>query len=866
MFESIAALVNRRGWAIMAGWLVFAALLSWRAPAWDAVTRDDDVRFFPPGSDSVVAQGLLERGFPRQVAGSSVVLVAERPDGKLTAEDFSYVDQLAARLRDLGEKHKELGIKTVYDHRTPVIGPRLIGTRTDGAGQAVVTAAQLQGTYVSKRARIAVDEIQKLLKGLPPPPEGLRLGITGSAAVGHDANQASADSIAATTNTTITLVVVILLVIYRSPLLALIPLATIALSVWASLKAIALLATIPGLNFQVINITNVFVIVVLFGAGTDYCLFLIARYREELAHGLGRREALSRAITQVGGALVASAGTVIVGLSMLWFSTFAKIQYTGPAIALSLAISLVASLTLAPVLLYWLRGAVFWPFRPPHHEEGADREAEGLGQSLMSGFWTSVADRIIQRPGTILAASLLALLPLAIFGAQTTSSYDHLADLPDQAPSVLGARMFQRYFPVGEIGPSTILVRHPDLDFRSAEGRQAIAALCRKLAAVPAVAEVRSLTQPLGKPQAEPAPSQPKAEPEPESPSPAPPAGPFGSFGALGRALQQTFRSPDLRQKFEEFKQQAIQAEIDRHYVSTDAPGPDKGHIAKIDVVLKINPFSAQAVETLRQIRQLVEEETQPGGLLAGANRAIGIGGITAAVSDLMRVTGSDERRMYVLVTLGVYAILVVLLRRPGICLYLIVTVILGYLASLGLTDLVFRNLHYGPDPWAGLDWKVGFFLFVILVAVGEDYNIFLMTRVIEEEHKHGPIEGTRRAVAHTGGIISSCGLIMAGTFGSMLTGSLMALQELGFALGLGVLLDTFVVRPILVPAFIILYHRLFPSARFDSITAHHNRIELPDEPKVAVPNRSEAGPNGNGATPRSTSVWSAPRFKDGWH
>ena len=163
---------------------------------------------------------------------------------------------------------------------------------------------------------------------------------------------------------------------------------------------------------------------------------------------------------------------------------------------------------------------------------------------------------------------------------------------------------------------------------------------------------------------------------------------------------------------------------------------------------------------------------------------------------------------MYVLVTLGVYAVLVVLLGRPGICLYLMATVVLGYLASLGVTELVFHALHTGPEPWVGLDWKVGFFLFVILVAVGEDYNIFLMSRVIEEERKHGTVEGTRRAVAYTGGIISSCGLIMAGTFGSMLTGRLTALRELGFALGLGVLLDTFVVRPILVPAFVVLLHR----------------------------------------------------------
>ena len=176
---------------------------------------------------------------------------------------------------------------------------------------------------------------------------------------------------------------------------------------------------------------------------------------------------------------------------------------------------------------------------------------------------------------------------------------------------------------------------------------------------------------------------------------------------------------------------------------------------------------------------------------------------------DLKSVTGHDQRK-------NVLPRHDRRLRHPGrpappsgICLYLIATVVLGYLASLGVTDLLFRALHRGPTPWIGLDWTVAFFLFVILVAVGEDYNIFLMARVIEEERDHGTIEGTRLAVAHTGGIISSCGLIMAGTFGSMLTGRLTSLRELGFALGLGVLLDTFLVRPILVPAFVVLLERI---------------------------------------------------------
>jgi RND superfamily putative drug exporter len=689
----------------------------------------------------------------------------------LTEDDFAYVDRLVRELNRLRESEPGLGIKKIDTYRTLVIGPRLMGTSRDGAGQAVLTIVSLDGTYLAKLTRIAVDRLQKALERLPAPPAGLTLATTGSAVVGHDMNQASIDSMANTTNATIALVIVILLVVYRSPLLALIPLMTIALSVWTSVMAIAALTKLPGLKFQVINITNIFVIVVLFGAGTDYCLFLIARYREELARGRRRNDALREAIAQVGGALVASAGTVIVGLGMLWFSTFAKIQYTGPAIALSLAIGLVAAVTLAPVLLHWLRGSVFWPFRPPHHETGADRERETLEQLPMSSFWTRVADGVVARPGLILALCVAVLTPYAIVGAQTRSNYSHLADLNPDQPSVLGAQIVQRYFAEGELSPTTILIEHPALRFDTDAGRDRIDQVSRRLAAISNVAEVRSVSQPLGKPR-----------------GPAP-----------GQGFLQLWAERALR---------ALRSAVHAHYVSARTANPaDSGHITRLDVVFQTDPFSDQSLHALEAVYASVKQATAAGQPLAGAS-AVGLAGASASVEDLKKVTTLDQRRMYLLVTLGVYAILVLLLRRPGICLYLIATVVLGYFASLGITELVFRALHPGPDPWVGLDWKVGFFLFVILVAVGEDYNIFLMARVIEEERKHGAVEGTRRAVAHTGGIISSCGLIMAGTFGSMLTGSLTALRELGFALGLGVLLDTFLVRPILVPAFIVLLDR----------------------------------------------------------
>ena len=778
MFSLLARLVQRHSWFVVLAWAVVAFLLFRYAPPWDQVTKDDDVRFFPRDSPSVIGQDLLERGFPRDAASSQFVVIYERSSEPLTAADFALVEERAADFHKFSQANPELGVKKLDTHRSPVIGPRLIGKSAEGPGQAVLTIVSLRGTYLSKKTRVAVDRILEYLQTSPPLPQGLRRVVTGSAVVGHDMNTAANQSIDSTTWTTVLLVVVILLIVYRSPLLAMIPLLTIALSVVASLKGIALLTEVPGITFQVINITHVFVVVVLFGAGTDYCLFLIARYREELGRGRSRADALREAIIQVGAALIASAGTVIVGLGMLYFSDFAKIQYTGPAIALSLTVALVAALTLAPVLLSWLRGAIFWPFKPPHHEKGADPEAESLEQIPMTGFWIRVADLVVKYPIRILTFCLAGLIPLAIIGAQTKASYSQLADLDPDRPSVIGAGVIRRYFAVGELSPTVALVDNPRIDFRSPAGRDAVQETSRRLMSIPVVAEVRSLSQPLGKPPV-----------------------------------------PDKDKTFlQRLADQAMRAAADSRYVSTNPLNKaDLNHITRFDIVFRSDPFAPSSLESLEDVREVLNAATRPGEPLHGSAE-IGLAGSTSAVNDLKNVTTSDQRRMYILVTLGVYAILVALLRRPGICLYLILTVVLGYLASLGVTDLVFRSLHHGTEPWGGLDWTVGFFLFVILVAVGEDYNILLMARVIEEEERHGITEGTRLAVAHTGGIISSCGLIMAGTFGSMLTGTLTSLRELGFALGLGILLDTFLVRPVLVPAFVVVMDRVRAARRAEQL------------------------------------------------
>jgi len=810
LFSLIARLVNRHGWLIVLFWVGIAVAFHRYAPSWESVSLDDDVRFFPSEALSVHGQELMERGFPKATESAAAVVV-ERPDGPLSEADRAFVAALADRLKELAKS--DPNVAKVTDLRDPFMERVLVGGDGEGgSGQAALTLINIDATYISKQARLTVNAIERVLEeARPEAPGGLNIALTGSAVVGHDINEASLGSIDTTTYATVLLVVVILLLVYRSPLLAMIPLVTIALSVFIALKGLPTLRWVPGLEFQVIKVTRVFVIVVLFGAGTDYCLFLIARYREELSRGRSIPEALTVAIRQVGAALVASAGTVIVGLGMLWFSTFAKIQYSGPAIALSLAVALAAALTLAPVILKWFGRAIDWPFRAsassrissglaPPENAGADPDSpttlgpdpDGGGTRQPSGdhtahqlrgLWGWVANRVVRRPGLILSVSLLAMAPFAWFGAAAQPNYGLLADLPGTAPSKTGSRIIRTYFPIGELGPTRLLIAAPELDFRTEDGRAAVAEITEALRSLPEVATVRSLTAPLGEP--------------------------------LEQAFPLTEREqalPDLiRRPIERARQGLIDRASDSAepvYVSLEAPdSSDRGRITRLEVVLALDPFSKEGLDALDTIQQTIAEQIdRPDSPLRNAE--VGYVGSTAQIHDLRDVITVDQRRMYVLVTIGVYIILVLLLRRPGISLYLIATVVLGYMATLGLTDLVFQALHTGPEPWEGLDWKVAFFLFVILVAIGEDYNIFLMSRVIEEERGYRPIEATRRAVAATGGIISSCGLIMAGTFGSMLTGSLLSLRELGFALSCGVLLDTFVVRPILVPAFIVLKER----------------------------------------------------------
>ena len=243
------------------------------------------------------------------------------------------------------------------------------------------------------------------------------------------------------------------------------------------------------------------------------------------------------------------------------------------------------------------------------------------------------------------------------------------------------------------------------------------------------------------------------------------------------------------------------------------------GQVAKIDIVMKEDPFSAGSIAAFDRLRA-----TAPSYLNGDSDSRADAGpreqapkldtdktelfylGATPSIRDIKTITGEDQTRIDFLVPAVVFLILVILLRQIATSAYLIFTVFFSYFVTLGVTFVVFYCIH--GSGFVGLDWKVPMFLFTILVAVGEDYNILLMARIEEEQETHGPVEGIIVGLRKTGSIISSCGIIMAGTFSALMAGTLEGLAQLGFALAFGVLLDTFVVRTIVVPAYLILLHQ----------------------------------------------------------
>ena len=785
MYHRLGNLVARHWLAVLLAWVAILITLRLVAPSWDDVARDGDLAFLPADMPSIQGDALLNEAFPQARASSQIVLVFARATAPLQPEDYQFIDEVAEVFRR-HQTEETLPLRDVWTVDTKVVG-RMLQSKDN---RSALISLQLNTEFMATANIDVLETVEQELaaakKNIPP---GLELGITGSAAIGGDMLDSAKESITSTEQTTVFLVVIILLLVYRAPLLVLIPLTTIFFSIQVALPIVAILTqlgTLPGMDwwhFQVFKTTKIFVVVILYGAGTDYCLFLIARYKEELAAGRDSSSAVAPALGNVGSALVASGLTTVLGLGTMFFADFGKYTNSGPAIAICLTVALAACMTLAPALLAALGRGVFWPFgsaaiashavnHEEDHSEGhtANGPHAKLPRLRMDRFWDWLATRILARPGWILVIAIVIMAPIAYQGLSVNVTYDLLSELNEDRPSVRGTALLREHFPPGETGPVTVLVYRESGGFDTKDGEVEIALLTKLLYDLPddggrrIAASVRSVTEPLG-----------------DVPGY---VQPFTSAGLLKMAAK---AHPLTKERF-----------------VTQVPEL-AGKVARLDVTLRSDPFSEEAIELVNLLQnQLQQLSADKQGIWAGDQFLIT--GTTAGIRDLKNVTEGDQRRIQRLVVLAVLMVLLLILRHPVICLYLIFSVLWSYFVTIGLTEAVFEWM-YGTT-YLGLDWKVPIFLFVILIAVGEDYNIYLVTRVWEEQAVHGARRGLHRGLVSTGGIITSCGLIMAGTFVSMMTGSLRGMIELGFALSLGVLLDTFVVRTVLVPAFLALLIR----------------------------------------------------------
>ncbi len=517
---------------------------------------------------------------------------------------------------------------------------------------------------------------------------GLEIRVTGPAGYSADAIKVFEQINGSLIGAAFLLVFVLLIFIYRSPILLWFPLLTVGFAEITT-RGIGYGLTQAGVtvNGQSSSILSVLVL----GAGTDYALLLVARYREELRKHEDRTEAMTLALRSAGPAIVASGATVIAALLTLSVAELNSTASLGPIGALGIAVAMTSMLTLLPAALVIAPRRVFWPRVPVVGEEGDD---------ATHGRWRRLAERISLRPRRIWVSVAAVLLLMALGNLNYNDSLTTGNSFRGDVDSVEGQKLINQSFPGGANAPTEVVVRDP--------------------AAATRVAAALSQTD------------------------------------GVSRVV------PVVR-------------------------GPDG---ALLDVILDSDPYDSRTFGVVPRIREVAHEAGGPDTL---------VGGATAVEYDVRQANKHDAKLIVPLTLAVVLIVLILLLRALVAPLILTATVVLSFSASLGVGFIVF-DLIFG---FPGSTPDLALFAFVFLVALGIDYNIFLMARVREESSQYGAREGMTRGLAVTGGVITSAGIVLAGTFLVLAVLPLTFLTELGFVVAFGVLLDTLIVRSVLVPALV---------------------------------------------------------------
>jgi putative drug exporter of the RND superfamily len=669
-----AAGTHRRAkWLVAAIWLVVALVAGSMAGKFQDAQRNDPSSYLPGSAESSKALAQV-----KAISGgdevTDAVVVYERAAG-LTGRDRALI------ARDRAEVDAGLPADAV---RSPAAV-----LSHDGKAALLVFGLRLRGE--SKKLKREVDGIRRVVDGGRPP--GLVAKITGPAGQSYDGTKVFSKINGTLLYVTVAVVFVLLILIYRSPIFWAIPLLAVGMAE-VTTEGIGYALTQAGVtvNGQSAGVLTVLV----FGAGTDYMLLMVARYREELRRHADRHLAMEIALRRAGPVIFASGMTVIAALLCLLAADVNGSRGLGPIAAIGIAAAMLSGLTLLPALLVIAGRRAFWPFVPRYGTVGADET---------HGSWRGIALTVDRRHRPIAAAVVVLLLVLFAGVKDLDSSLTQAHSFRSSVESVQGQDLVDAHFPAGASAPMQVVVAD---SARVAAVRAAVA------------------------------------------------------------------RSPGVSR-------------------APDALGPSRSRAGAtfFTATLTADPTTTGAFRFVAPLRRAARAAGGPGTL---------VGGPTAQEYDFRASAARDNRLILPMIVAVVFAILALLLRSLAAPALLLLTVILSYGAALGTGSFLFAHVFgfHGEDP------SLVLFTFLFLVALGVDYNIFLMARVREEAIAADTRSGVLRALAVTGAVITSAGIVLAATFSALASLPLVALTEIGFVIAFGVLLDTFLVRTVLVPALVI--------------------------------------------------------------
>ena len=693
-------------------WIGVIVTLALVAPPISEVTTNEQEEFLPVGVESVQALEILRNKYPMD-DGMPAIAVFHSDDG---FDEFE-LDGIHDYIRFLGSNDLP-GV--IFDQIPTLDGYRLINAFKSSDGSTFAIPFKVTGSpsdpFFSNSIDAAVVQAQ-LIGGRVQ----VDANLTGPATILRDAVKIFQSIDLRITLVTILVVIVIMFFIYRAPGLVFIPLLILVSALMVARFVAALVVDLTGLplNDQVTSIMSV----LLFGVGTNYVLFIVSRYREEITNSSDRFRAMESAMRKVGPSIIGSSMTTVVAMFLLIFSTLGSFKTMGPMLAITVSIMLIVALTVLPAAIVLMSRLAFWPSRTIASQKNL----------VTKPIWEKIGRFVVNRPKTVFLVTTAILLIAITPSFRMVPSFNFIDGFPDDVESKSGYALLKKGFAPGDLSPTSVFIHTPDHD--AIDHSAFIEGLANAIEDNPGVNHVKGMTRP------------------------------YGSY--IG--------------------QQVDEASL-KMFNSTD------GTTSRLDVSLMGDPYSEKALTVIEDIRSIIQS-TINSQSITGVE--VLVGGDTAVQLDTKTVIDEDTRLLAPLILFAILCVLILIQRSFVAPLYLLFSVIISYAATFGISIFIFQDIL----NHTGVAYSNGIWIFVFLVALGADYNIFVIARIKEETERLGFNEGIAVAVGKTGGVVTSAGIILASTFAVLTTLPLRDVFQLGMAVMLGVLIDTFVVRTLLVPS-----------------------------------------------------------------